>query len=159
MSANPYSPHLLVLPEDDANRQIAVEFRLELADVRRMRVLPVARGWPRAVESLHKDHVREMDRNLNRHLLLLIDFDGDLDRPRSIMDQIPESVKSRIYILGSLNEPEDLRLKLGSFTQIGRDLALDCRDGTNKIWGDALLQHNAAELQRLRQNVHPFLFP
>jgi hypothetical protein len=37
-------------------------------------------------------------------------------------------------------------------------MAQDCREETDKIWGHALLKHNAAELARLREQVRPILF-
>jgi predicted ATPase len=50
--------------------------------------------------------------------------------------------------------------KLGkSYESIGRKLADECRDGVDDTWKDPLLQHNVTELQRLRENVRPLLFP
>lgn len=46
MSINAYKPHLLVLPEDDANRQIADGFVLDSnCNYRAIQVLRVAGGW------------------------------------------------------------------------------------------------------------------
>ena len=44
MSVNRHKPHLLVLPEDDANRQLARGFELELS-TRQFQVLQPAGGW------------------------------------------------------------------------------------------------------------------
>lgn len=50
---NRFKPHLLVLPEDDANRQIAVGFLLEPAlRLRSIQILPPARGWLAARDRL-----------------------------------------------------------------------------------------------------------
>jgi hypothetical protein len=45
-SANKYAPHVLVLPEDDANSDIANGFVLHVAlDSRAIQVLRCAGGW------------------------------------------------------------------------------------------------------------------
>ena len=62
-------------------------------------------------------------------------------------------------MIGTITEPEDLkRADLGSYEEIGKRMAEDCRDGTEKVWGHRLLEHNASELNRLRQQVQPILF-
>ncbi len=46
MSPNKYAPHVLVLPEDDANNDIANGFlRHDALDLRAIQVLPCAGGW------------------------------------------------------------------------------------------------------------------
>lgn len=82
MSANKHRPHVLVLPEDDANRQPANGFLLEVDPVgmRRMQVLPVAGGWNDVLESFVAEHVREMDLYTARFMVLLIDFDSNEGR-------------------------------------------------------------------------------
>jgi len=46
MSVNKYLPHVLVLPEDDANRQLANGFQLDVfLATRRMQILEEAGGW------------------------------------------------------------------------------------------------------------------
>lgn len=48
MSVNVYQQHVLVLPEDDANRQIVNGFLLEPSlNERVIQVLPIAGGWAR----------------------------------------------------------------------------------------------------------------
>ena len=71
---------------------------------------------------------------------------------------IPESLADRVFIPGVLAEPEELKMQLGSYETIGKAMADDCRDETNITWDHALLQHNAAELERLRQQIRPLLF-
>jgi hypothetical protein len=49
MAVNKYKPHIYVLPEDDANRQIANGFLLhESVDSRSIQVMPTTGGWTRA---------------------------------------------------------------------------------------------------------------
>jgi len=157
MSVNPYKPHVLVLPEDDANKDLANGFHLEISRIRQMQVLPVAGGWTKVLDSFTHDHVREMDANLNRFMVLLIDFDGRhnrLDRAKAL---IPPHLKDRVFILGAWTEPEKLRSDLGLYEAIGNAMARDCREGTRRIWEHELLQHNAAEFDRLHNCVWPFL--
>ena len=157
MSCNKYLPHVFVLPEDDANRQLANGFVLTLP--RSIQVLEEVGGWNEVWKRFLADHVTEMELYPHRSMVLLIDFDGDEDRLRLVNDRIPEHLRGRVYVLGSLSEPEDLRADLGSPETIGLALARDCRENTDRTWGHRLLRHNAGELQRLRENVRPFLFP
>src|SRR5580698_4937110 len=100
-----------------------------------------------------------MNRNANRFMVLLIDFDGRDDRLTTARSIIPDNLKERVFVLGSWSEPERLRKNLGSYETIGLAMAKDCRDNTEMTWGHDLLRHNAHELERLRVLVRPVLFP
>ena len=160
MSVNKYLPHVYVLPEDDANRQLANGFQLgDLSDYRRMQVLKEAGGWQEVVNCFKKEHVAEMDRNTKRFMVLLIDFDNKNDRLNSVRGEIPDRLKERVFVLGVWSEPEDLRPDFGSdYERIGGAMAKDCHDNTTLTWSHGLLRHNAGELERLRKNVRPILF-
>jgi hypothetical protein len=160
MSVDKHRPHVLVLPEDDANRQLANGFLLDQSiSTRRIQVLPVAGGWRKVLDSFGSDHIREMDRYSTRFMVLLIDFDGHEDRLAYAKNVIPEHLIDRVFILGVLTEPEDLKRDgLGSYETIGRTLAQDCRVDADTTWGHHLLQHNAGEIDRLRDRVRPILF-
>jgi hypothetical protein len=157
VSANKHLPHVLVLPEDDADRQLANGFRLELdsARQRQMQVDPVARGWLAVLELFVSDHVPAMTRYANRFIVLLIDFDRKDDRLDYAKSSIPDHLKDRVFILGVWSNPQDLQAPL---EEIGSALARDCRDETNTTWGHELIRHNAGELARLRERVRPILF-
>jgi hypothetical protein len=162
MSVNKYGPHVLVLPEDDANRQLANGFLLDHAlSTRSVQVLGEAGGWNKVIDCFLSDHVAGMERYPKRHMVLLIDFDGDQERLSRVKEMIPGRLAERVYVLGALNEPEDLkRAGLGSsFEPIGSAMAKDCREGTDSIWSHNLLRHNKDELDRLRELVRPILFP
>ena len=61
MSINKHRPHILVLPEDDANRQIANGFILDLnLDRRAIQVLPEARGWTDVVDKFTNNYASTM---------------------------------------------------------------------------------------------------
>jgi hypothetical protein len=160
MSANKHRPHLYLLPEDDANRQIANGFWKEVAAIRQMFVLPVAGGWREVLNQFESVHVAEMDRWEHRHMILLIDLDDHPERLMSAKEEIPDRLRDRVFILGVLSQPEALKTLLHkSFEGIGSDMACDCREQTDETWGHDLLKHNASELERLRECVCPILFP
>jgi len=159
MSVNKYQPHVLVLPEDDANRQLANGFSLDpLLIDRRIDILEVAGGWTNVLDRFRSDHVSEMDRYPQRFMVLLIDFDERHDRLEAAKDTIPDHLAERVFILGAWSEPEALKAVLGHLEDIGSAMAKDCREDTNTIWDHDLLRHNADELERLRESVRPFLF-
>jgi len=72
---------------------------------------------------------------------------------------IPEELKARVFVLGVLSEPENLRRDIKkSYEEIGEALAKDCSDNTNELWEHNLLKHNKAKLDRMASSVKPFLF-
>ena len=109
MSPNKYEQHLLILPEDDPNRQIANGFLLNPAlNERTIQVLPVAGGWIRVINEFKSVHVREMQRFSKRSILLIVDFDNQVEeRLLQIQMEIPKPLVNRVFILGALSEPEN----------------------------------------------------
>jgi hypothetical protein len=160
MSINKHRPHILVLPEDDANRQIANGFLLNLnLNSRAIQVLPEARGWENVVDKFTKDYATIMRQYPHRMMALLIDFDDDEDRLSYVQSQIPEDLIDRVFVMGVLSEPESLRRDIRKdFEGIGEALAKDCSENTNQLWGHNLLKHNKSELDRMILSVKPFLF-
>lgn len=160
MSINKYQPHLLVLPEDDANRQIATGFMLDSnLDIRAIQVLPASGGWKKVLEDFSNIHAPEMRNLSKRNIVLLIDFDRDENRLSYVKNQMPEELKERVFVLGVFDEPESLTSDIKmSFENIGVALAKDCAENTNELWGHELLKHNKTELDRMVLAVKPFLF-
>ncbi len=158
MSVNRELPHVFVLPEDNANREMANGFQLGLDPVwsRQFQVLEVAGGWLRVLDEFNDNYARSMERYPRRFMILLIDFDGKPDRLKTVRAKIPENLMERVFFLGTLTEPEKFRESLET---VGLALAKDCREETEMTWGHQLLKHNASELQRLREHVRPILFP
>ncbi len=156
-------PHLFVLPEDDADLQIANGFWLQLhwSRQRQMQVLPGAGGWSKVLSSFESVHVPQMDRCPARFMVLLFDLDDDPNRLERSLAKIPDRLSNRVFILGVLSDPEKLKAALGArpCEKIGSDMAEDCRTGTDVIWGHVLLKHNSQELDRLRVQLCPILFP
>jgi len=157
VSANKQRPHVLVLPEDDGDRRLAIGFQLELdsARQRQLQIDPVARGWLALLELFVSVHVPAMTRYPNRLIVLLIDFDRKDDRLDYAKSQVPDHLKDRVFILGVWSEPEDFKVPL---EEIGSALARDCREETDVTWNHELLRHNASEVARLRERVRPILF-
>lgn len=159
MSVNKYQPHVLVLPEDDANRQLANGFVLEVQHYRRIQILSEAGGWLNVCETFLSEHVKGMRQYTERRLILLLDFDDQSDRPDKAKEKIPEDLKDRVFLLGVQSDPEALKQAgLGSFEDIGRRLGNECRARIKDVWAHDLLQQNASEISRLEQAVCHFLF-
>lgn len=156
---NKMVPHVLVLPEDDANRQLANGFQLNNSlDTRRMQILEVAGGWLEVLTQFKNEHISQMERYTNRFMVLLVDFDRKEGRLQEILAGVPAHLTERVFVLGTWSEPEDLPKSLGSKEAIGLALAKDCRDNTNETWAHDQFKHNVGELERLRQQVRPILF-
>lgn len=137
MSVNRYQSHVLVLPEDDSNRQLANGFLLdEWLLTRNIQVLEPAGGWAKVLDRFNSDHVSRMDDYPNRFMVLLIDFDGKRDRLSQVKADVPAHLIDRVFILGVWTEPEDLRkASLGSYETIGRAMAKDCREKPIRLGG------------------------
>jgi hypothetical protein len=158
MSVNRYQPHVYVLPEDAANREIANGFQLHGSlNSHSIQVMPTLRGWPDVRDKFADEYVRILRNNTNTHVVLLIDFDENLDRPNAM--NIPAELRNRVFVIGVWSTPEDLRrTMLASFEQIGWKLADACRTDSTIEWDHELLRHNADELDRMRSVLRPILF-
>lgn len=160
MSVNRYKPHILVLPEDDANRQIAAGFILDPnLNAWAIQVLPPVGGWKKVVDDFREVYAPVMKGYPERRIVLLIDFDQKYEKRLSCVKDISPELVDRVFVLGSLSEPEDLKRNIGkSFEKIGEALSQDCVNNTRHLWGHDLLKHNESELDRMILSVKPFLF-
>jgi hypothetical protein len=160
MSVNKYLPHILVLPEDEADSDIVNGFLLHpQLNAQSIQVLPYVGGWRVVIEKFIINFIPTMRQYPNRWFVLLIDFDRQEDRLDYIKQRIPNDVKDRVFVLGTLSNPEELRSSLGkSLEAIGESLSANCSDNTDGLWGHELLKHNETELKRMISSVKPFLF-
>lgn len=160
MSVNHYKPHLLILPEDDANRQLANGFTINPSlGSRVVQIMPPSGGWPKVHDEFVTSYIHTLRKNHHAHLVLLIDFDGRVKERTEFFKKEFADVADRVYLIGTLEEPEPLRADLGrSLEKIGEDLAHGCVNDQYELWQHRFLQHNHVELQRLIENVKPFLF-
>ncbi len=159
---NKLQPHLYVLPEDDADRQIAVGFASHFAlDTRRLQVMPVLRGWTHVLNEFEAVYVQHLRNFPLGHVVMVIDFDGHhADRRARFHDAVPADLRDRVFVIGAAGEPQDLKRELRqTFEQIGRSLADDCSSGRTEQWDHDLLKHNDADRRRLAATVRSELFP
>jgi len=160
MSVNKYKPHLYVIPEDDRDRQIADGFVLHArVDARQVQVVGPAGGWVRVLETFKKEYLPLL-KNDKAHVVLLIDFDGSpTERRAKIELEIPQELRSRVFVVGPRGTPESLRKSLGKdYEDIGKSLANDCDGGTLDVWGHEHLLHNERDRLQLVGTVKQFLF-
>jgi hypothetical protein len=76
MSINKYAPHVYVIPEDDADRQLADGFILHHAvKVQRIQVMPVAGGWPNVLKTFEDEYLQALRNNSHAHVVMVVDFD------------------------------------------------------------------------------------
>ncbi len=158
MNVNKERPHLLILPEDDAAREVANGFRLMANGA--MRVLGVAGGWPRVLSEFGRTYIAYLRKYAGAHLVLFIDFDTEFPARFALFQSaIPSDIADRVYVLGASDEVETLvkQVKLNK-EKIGMALAEECRKQAIQLWGCAELQHNAPEVQRVCLSAHEFLF-
>ena len=74
MAVNKYKPHLYVIPEDDANRQMAVGFEKDYRiRATAIQILRPAGGWKKALDRLSDEYYRVLDANVKSRVLVLID--------------------------------------------------------------------------------------
>src|SRR5437588_1484684 len=103
MAVNKDQPHIIVLPEDDANRQIALGFQLELSPFERaLQVLRPSGGWAKVRDEFTKSHIAAMAKYPLRFMILLVDCDGKIDRLHNLRKTIPTSISGRVFLLGVL---------------------------------------------------------
>lgn len=157
---NKFIHHIFVIPEDEADREIADGFvNNERVDDRRIQVMPVARGWPNVLTTLEDEYIVRLRKYTLGHVVMLVDFDDQGgDRMARFRQVIPDDLRGRVFVVGSSMNPEALKdaLRL-SAEQIGWQLAEDCALGGAGLWRHEQLQHNAEERERLATAVQAFL--
>jgi hypothetical protein len=158
---NKYVPHVYVIPEDDADRQIADGFVLHpRVKETRIQVVPPAGGWPRVLTTFRDEYIPKLRDYPNAHVVLLIDFDDQVVKRNADFDrEIPADFTSRVFVIGLKDTPETLKKEVKkSFEEIGKSLADDCDAGSMGLWAHEQLSPNEAVRMRLIETVMPFLF-
>ena len=102
MAVNKHKEHVWVVPEDDANRQLANGFYLHAdLDDTRFHISKAPGGWLKVLLEFEQVHAKALRTFTLRHLVLLIDFDGKVDeRAAKFKAAIPADVADRVYLLG-----------------------------------------------------------
>src|SRR5271169_6092781 len=108
---NKYAPHVYVIPEDDADRQIADGFVLHpQVDDRRIQVVPPAGGWSKVLKTFRDEYIPRLRDNQHTHVIMLIDFDDQVEtRKADFEKEIPEEFRTRVFVIGSKHTPETLK--------------------------------------------------
>ena len=161
MSVNKHRPHVFVIPEDDANRQVALGFVLhDQIDERRIQLLSCAGGWSAVLKKFETEYVQHLRKYLNGHVVMLIDFDGRYPgRRKEFRQAIPADIQDRVFVVGALETPEILKHALNAnYEKIGVSLARDCFNDTTKIWGHDHLKHNEPDRLLLFQVARQIVF-
>jgi hypothetical protein len=127
---------------------------------RQFYVYDLARGWERGKETLLKLSKGYMREYPSSYALLIVDFDGNAHRGSEIKNQIPEEVRDRVFVVGVLNEPVNLKNSTGmKFEQLGLQIAEGCKDSNIDFWErQELLAHNVDEIRRLSKAVRNLFF-
>jgi len=151
VSVNRSKPHLIVIPEDKADQDIVNGFSIFLKPgERQFQVTKPAGGWVKGRNKLLELSNSRLQTNLFSHAVLIIDFDNYNDRGSEIMRQVPEGVRDRVFVIGVLSNPEDLKRSLNkNFEQIGSQIAEGCKDSNIDFWQHDLLIHNIEEIRRI----------
>ncbi len=141
----------MILPEDDANRQIANGFvGHPSVNERKIQILSPAAGWSKALNRIQSDLAERLRQRRNAYLALLIDFDGNYDDRREQFElATPIELHDRVFVLGAKEEPESIRSSLRiTLEKLGVALAEECLGGTTAYWSSPALAHNKPDLDR-----------
>lgn len=157
---NRFKPQVLVVPEDDANRQLANGFVLYHAiAIRAVRVMIPAGGWNHVLSVFADEYVAYLRAYKDAHVILLIDFDGVDDRRTKCEQAIPADIKPRVFLVGSRDEPEAIKRDVQeSLEAIGTRLAEECYQERYELWIGPHFDHNDAERRDLSATVRSILF-
>lgn len=159
MSVNKYQPYLHIYVEDAANSELATGFLLGQGAIpRQVQIQPPSGGWENVVEAVGQAGLQKND---NKHLLLLLDFDERSDRRELIAQRVGNMAgpaAERIFVFGVWSEPEKLKAALGhlSCEGIGKRCATECNDTPDTIWSHELVKHNESERKRLQPLLASF---
>ncbi len=164
MGINKELPHLLILPEDDAYRDLANGFvNYDAVADNRIHIAKPAGGWLKLLDVFSQEYESSVRDNRSRHVLLLLDLDGRCGRySEKVLPKIPEEIRDRVFILSCNDEAENFKKELGGgkFEDFGEKLSKSCRENayTKSDWLCPQLCHNKNELHRLATAVRSFLF-
>lgn len=158
---NKFKEQLIVIPEDDANRDLANGFVRAMSPQkhRNIWIESSAGGWLKAVEACKELDLASRTKWV---VVLLIDFDGKFPaRLAEIKADIDSQLHSRVFVLGSADEAETINSGRKLETT-GRELGEACASAASTSpgsrWMMKDLAHNAPELTRLCTAVGSLLF-
>jgi hypothetical protein len=162
MSVNKYLPHVLIIPEDHADEQIANGFtKHDQVSLKQVQVMPCADGWPGVLSKFETQYIHYLRNNHKGYVILLIDFDNKYTSQRDRFGRAtPDDLKDRVFVVGVRETPEALRQAVGKGLEaIGWELADNCYQGVEGLWADDHLKHNDPDRIKLVDAVKSILFP
>lgn len=156
---NKFKPHLFIVPEDDADRQIAVGFQMHLEANGRMQIVDVAGGWLKVVNVIKDEYVPLLNNNPNTHVLGIIDCDKDADRIAEQLKTFPAGIRNRIFLLGVNENPQEFKRSTKMhFAQIGEKLADECYKDELDLWNHEMLSYSSIEALRAKNALRELVF-
>lgn len=159
MTVNKYKPHLFVIPEDDADRQLANGFVLHHEVSGEVQIVKEAGGWIKVIETITEEYVPLLKQNPNAHVLGIIDCDNDGERIKKLLDDFPSDVQDRIFLLGVFDDPQQFKISVQKpFETIGETLAEECFTEELHLWHHTHLQHISTEIERAKRCLKPIVF-
>jgi hypothetical protein len=162
MSVNRYQPHVLIIPEDRADEQIANGFtKHDQVTPKQVQVMPYADGWPGVLNKFKTQYISYLRNYKDAYIVLLIDFDARYESQRQRFDiAVPDDLKDRVFVVGAMEDPERLGQAMGKDLEgIGLALADDCYKGTDIVWSHDHLKHNEPDLAKMIGAIRSILFP
>lgn len=158
MSADKYKNHIIIIIEDDKNRQIVNGFtqNLNIVNSRQIETY-VAGGWPNVKKMFIEVYEKRMTTTPYMYLVLVADFDNKEDRYDAIFRVVPDALKDRVMLVGARGEPEDITWS-SKLETLGRELAEACFRNEEGRWGSEHLCHNLPERERVGNKMRSILF-
>jgi hypothetical protein len=124
-----------------------------------MQIVAPAGGWLKALEKLRTEYFAVLERNLNCRVLVLIDCDQDPNRIVEAIGTMPEHLRERIFVLGTLRDPESLQSAMKmTLETIGEQIANECFEEEANVWKHPDLIHNQPEVASLKQSLFSAVF-
>jgi hypothetical protein len=160
VSYNKFNDHIVVLPEDDAIRQIAVEFQRSVGIRDRFVTVEMPLGgWEKVRDRFATEWKRRLNASPKLRIVMLVDFDRDMDRRLGFEEVIGESLRNRAFVIGWPDNAEALRVSLNkSLGLIGKDAAESCVSNNPDFWQHERLRNNVDTVKQIRSEVQAFLF-
>ncbi len=159
MGLNKHKPGLYVIPEDDADRQIANGFLEDFRVQNAFQVMPPAQGREKVLSQIIEVYVPILQKYKQLKVIGVLDFDGRKDRYEQKLQEIPNGVRERVFLLGTLNNPEKLKASAGlHFESLGEKLAQECCDANFELWNNEQLVFLKDEVLRAKEELWTVLF-
>lgn len=158
MSVNREKPYLIVLFEDNAYKDLFMGF--QFSTQRQVKQNTVYGGFKYIyLELTNNDSLtlKELKKYSNAYVLAMIDADLD-SQSESNIEKLKSSIcteyKERVFVVGSQYEAEDIKktvIEQGKWKSVSKKLENSCINEDCGLWQDEMLEHNSAEIARLKK--------